>query len=273
MVNVYGPTETTVWSAAGRIRPAPAPVEVGPPIAGTRLLVLDDALRPVPPGVVGEVCIGGAGMTRGYHGRPGLTAERFVPDPYGPPGSRLYRTGDLARWRPDGKVDFLGRLDHQVKLRGFRIELGEIEAALAAHPQVKEATVLLREGRLVAYLSPAAADAWPVESELRAFLLTSLPDYMVPAAFVVLDRLPRNPAGKVDRPALPMPGATAFDRPAFVAGSPLRELPAIRGEGGFGQFDPRGPQRLFGHQPTDRREGRGSAVCRALAGLVCPAAG
>ncbi len=201
--NVYGPTETTVWSAAGRLRSG-AVVEVGPPIPGTRLLVLDARLRPVPPGVVGEVYIAGAGLARGYVGRAGLTAERFLPDPYAPvPGGRMYRTGDLARWRPSGRLDLLGRVDHQVKVRGFRIETGEIETVLSRHDSVAHAVVTAQAGNLVAYVVPrgAAADAAVLRRHLQGFL----PDYMIPAAFVVLDELPLTPNGKIDRAGLPQP--------------------------------------------------------------------
>ncbi|HEX3129772.1 MAG TPA: amino acid adenylation domain-containing protein, partial [Thermoanaerobaculia bacterium] len=172
-----------------------------------RLYLVDRSFRPVPAGVAGELCLGGAGLARGYLGRPELTAERFVPDPFGEPGSRLYRTGDLARFRTDGEVEYLGRIDHQVKLRGFRIELGEIEAALLACPGVQEAAVLApgegADRRLVAYVAPA------VEEDLRARLASRLPDYMVPSAFVRLDELPHTPNGKIDRKAL---ARTAPDR-------------------------------------------------------------
>jgi amino acid adenylation domain-containing protein len=219
--NVYGPTETTVWSAAGRIWPSPAPVEVGPPIAGTRLLVLDGALRLVPPGVVGEVYIGGAGVTRGYHGRAALTAERFVPDPFAAePGARMYRTGDLARWRHTGRLEMLGRIDHQVKLRGFRIETGEIEAILGQHDSVSHAVVTAHvppgaagAAGLVAYVVPAGEiDIAVLRRHLRAYV----PDYMVPAAFITLAELPLTPNGKVDRARLPQPEFGAEDAAGYV---------------------------------------------------------
>ncbi|MEU4805397.1 amino acid adenylation domain-containing protein [Actinosynnema sp. NPDC023587] len=203
--NAYGPTETTVWSAAGLVDPSPAPVVIGPPIGNTRLYVLDGRLEPVPPGVVGELHIGGSGVARGYHDRPGQTADRFLPDPFArTPGSRLYATGDLVRHRADGTLEFLGRADHQVKVRGFRIELGEVEAALLASAEVREAVVVPRDARLVAYLVPAkrSEDLW---ARLRADLALRLPEYMVPATAVLLDAFPLTPNGKTDRTALPEP--------------------------------------------------------------------
>jgi amino acid adenylation domain-containing protein len=209
--NLYGPTEAAVdvtfWKcergATRRIVP------IGRPIARTQIHVLDARLQPVPVGVAGELHIGGIGLARGYHRRAELTAEKFIPDPFGAPGSRLYKTGDLARWLPDGAIEYLGRLDHQVKLRGFRIELGEIETALTRQPGVREATVIVHEDRsgekaLTAYLV-AANGAAPSAAELRRALRASLPDYMVPADFVVLPALPLSPNGKVDRRALPAP--------------------------------------------------------------------
>ncbi len=200
--NLYGPTETTVWSSADRLF-APTPrVMIGRPIANTAIHLLDRHIKPVPVGVPGELYIGGDGVTRGYLRRPDLTAERFLPDPFATdrPGLRLYRTGDLASRRPDGRVEFLGRVDHQVKLRGFRIEPGEIEAALAALAGVREAAVVVREDRLVAYIVGTAT-----LKKLRRSLRERLPDYMVPAAFVTLAALPLTPNGKVDRKALPAP--------------------------------------------------------------------
>jgi len=203
--NVYGPTETTVWSTLHPVPAGAGRISIGKPLANTTVHLLDAGGEPSPVGVGGELCIGGAGLARGYHGRPDLTAERFVPDPFGPAGSRLYRTGDLARRLPGGDLEFLGRIDHQVKIRGFRIELGEIEAALLQLPGVAHAAVVVREEgadrRLVAFLAPEPGAA-PSVSGLREGLLERLPDYMVPAAFVSLDPLPLTPSGKVDRRAL-----------------------------------------------------------------------
>ena len=210
--NVYGPTETTVWSSAWRVEPGDRPISIGRPIAETQVYVLDGRLRAAPVGVTGELYIGGAGVARGYLDRPGLTAERFVPDPFSrEPGARLYHTGDLARWRPDGTLECLGRVDHQVKVRGFRVELGEIEAAMTAHPAVREAAVTARhdatgETSLAAYFVPRGEEpGTPTAVELRRWLQGRLPEYMVPSAFVVLDAMPMTPNGKVDRRALPDP--------------------------------------------------------------------
>ncbi len=210
--NVYGPTETTIWSSAWRVEAGESPISIGRPIANTRLYVLDERLRTVPIGVVGELYIGGAGLARGYRDRAGLTAERFIPDPFGTlAGGRLYRSGDLARWWPDGTLECLGRVDHQVKIRGFRVELGEIEAALARHPAVREAVVAARpdpsgELGLAAYVALRDGPDPSATAELRRWLLDTVPEYMIPTAFVFLDAIPLLPNGKIDRQALPIPG-------------------------------------------------------------------
>ncbi|RYZ40479.1 MAG: amino acid adenylation domain-containing protein, partial [Myxococcaceae bacterium] len=210
LINMYGPTETTIWSSTHRVDGSPGAVPIGTPIANTSLYVVDAALRPSPIGVPGELYIGGAGVARGYHARPELTAERFIPDPFdGRLGARMYRTGDRARWRADGTVEFLGRVDQQLKVRGFRVEPGEIESALARHPGVSQAVVVAREdvpgsARLVAYVVPRPEAALSLEA-LRAFVRRSLPEHLVPSAVVVLDALPLTPNGKVDRKALPAP--------------------------------------------------------------------
>jgi amino acid adenylation domain-containing protein len=218
--NVYGPTETTIWSTSTRVTGTAGTVSIGRPIANTAAVVLDRRGQLLPCGVPGELYVGGAGLARGYLGRSELTAQKFGPNPFSEvPGARLYRTGDLVRWRRDGGLDFLGRLDHQVKVRGFRIEPGEIEARLRAHDAVQDTVVIARdegagEQRLVAYVVPAGEPV-PSVTDLRAHVAGALPDYMVPSAFVTLAALPLTPSGKVDRGALPAPDAR---RPALEQG-------------------------------------------------------
>ncbi|MER5636710.1 amino acid adenylation domain-containing protein, partial [Kitasatospora sp. NPDC002227] len=224
MLNSYGPTETTVIVTVSEPLTGQEQPPIGHPCRDVRIHVLDQRLRPVGPGTVGELYISGPHLARGYLGRPALTSERFVACPFGQPGERMYRTGDLGSYRPDGQLDFLGRADDQVKIRGFRVELGEVEAALLDHPAVRQAAVLVREDRpgerrLVGYAVGGAEPA-----ELRAFLAERLPDHMVPVV-VVLDRLPLTPNGKVDRRALPAPAFTTTGRaPAGAAEQLLTRL-------------------------------------------------
>ncbi|HEX8558455.1 MAG TPA: amino acid adenylation domain-containing protein [Pyrinomonadaceae bacterium] len=239
LVNMYGITETTVHVTYRRLLRGDARAAVGSvigvPIGDLTAYVLDESLRVTPPGVAGELYVGGAGLARGYLGRPALTAERFLPDPFSAePGARLYRTGDVVRYAAGDEIEYLGRCDEQVKVRGFRIELGEIEAVLAQHASVREAVVILREDaagdkRLVAYLVAAAGDgaqAAPSDGELRLHLKERLPEYMMPAAFVRLERMPLTPNGKLDRRALPEPAAARPDlESAFVASrTPVEEM-------------------------------------------------
>ncbi|WP_016827426.1 non-ribosomal peptide synthetase [Streptomyces viridosporus] len=232
--NVYGLTETTVWSLAAELTPGRGRPPIGTPMRNTRVHVLDDDLQPVPAGVPGEIYLGGDAVGRGYLGRPALTAATYVPDPYGAPGERLCRTGDLGTHRPDGSVEWLGRRDSQVKLRGFRIELGEIEHALRQLPDIRQAVVLHRtdlpgEPALVAYLVLSGGHR-PAPEELRGALRTSLPGYMVPARFVVLDEMPVNRSGKTDKRALPLPPAeldradTEYVAPSGAAEKVLAEI-------------------------------------------------
>jgi amino acid adenylation domain-containing protein/non-ribosomal peptide synthase protein (TIGR01720 family) len=220
--NLYGPTETTIWSAAYQLTAEQRQPYLGGPIANTTLHILGEHFAPNPAGVIGELLIGGDGLARGYHDRPALTAERFLPDPFGN-GARLYRTGDLARYRADGVIEYLGRVDHQVKIRGFRIELGEIEACLLAQASIREAAVVAQEGpgglQLVAYLiaaNPQDADPAVLRDTLKSALAPLLPDYMIPAHWMLLEHFPLTPNGKLDRKALPLPDANQLLR-TYVA--------------------------------------------------------
>ncbi len=263
--NLYGPTETTVWSAAGVVTSAAEAAEIGPPIEHTRVYVLDERLMPVPAGVVGEVCLAGQGVARGYHGQPRLTARSFRPDPWSDePGARMYRTGDLGRWREGAGLELIGRNDHQVKIRGFRIECGEIEAVLRAHRDVRQAAVVTAtragEPALVAYVVPrrGSAVAQPgtdLLEELRPHLRAALPDYMIPALVVALPALPLTPNAKVNRAALPAPqwGCSA------IGGRPRRAPEPGRG-------DPRPDlERPPGHRGAGRRARQPFRPRRSLA--------
>jgi acyl-coenzyme A synthetase/AMP-(fatty) acid ligase/acyl carrier protein len=223
--NVYGPTESTVWATAGAVTRAADAAQIGPPIDHTRVYILDDRLMPVPVGVVGEVCVAGRGVGRGYYNQPRLTARSFLPDPWSDqPGARMYRTGDLGRWREGAGLELIGRNDHQVKIRGFRIECGEIEAVLRAHRDVRQAAVVTApragEPALVAYVVPRrnsslAQPGTHLLEVLRPHLRATLPDYMIPAHVVALPALPLTPTAKVDRSALPAPDWGA--RPSAAA--------------------------------------------------------
>ncbi|OPF70366.1 hypothetical protein VT50_0236820, partial [Streptomyces antioxidans] len=227
VVNLYGPTECTIWSTTANLDPGDrgAP-PLGRPLSNTSVHVLDGGLGLVPPGVVGELYVAGAGLARGYAGRAGLTAERFVACPFAEPGARMYRTGDLVRWDAQGRLEFVGRVDDQVKVRGFRIELGEVEAALASHPRVARAAVVVREDRpgdrrLTGYVVSTAGSR-PVATELREFLTNALPEHMVPTAVVVLEHLPLTANGKLDRKALPAPDYTPA--PGRAPATPTEQL-------------------------------------------------
>jgi amino acid adenylation domain-containing protein len=232
--NMYGPTETTIWSSVGKVEKDAPFITIGQPIANTQLHILDANLQPVPPGVPGELHIGGLGLARGYRNRPELTAERFIPDPFSAtPGARLYKTGDVARTRASGRIEVQGRMDHQVKIRGYRIELGEIESRLLEFPALKEAVVTAHEitpGRkqLVAYFVlrpefPAPPESPQLVAELRAFLQQKLPDYMIPSFFESLPAFPLTPNGKIDRKALPAPRIEAVraSRPHVAPQGPV----------------------------------------------------
>jgi non-ribosomal peptide synthetase component F len=211
--NLYGPTETTIWSTAAQVEESDRRVCVGTPIRNTQVYVVDPWGRLVPPGVVGELWIGGVGVGRGFVGGAGLTAQRFVADPFGAPGGRVYRTGDLARWRDDGCVELLGRADHQVKVRGFRVELGEVESVVSGFPGVEQAVVVAREDRLVAFVVGNEVNI----ADLRGFCGERLPGSMVPQLFTVVERLPLTPNGKLDRRALATAPVTGGENRDTVA--------------------------------------------------------
>jgi hypothetical protein len=224
IMNMYGPTETTIWSAVREVDNRAEKVTIGDPIANTELYILDRNMQPMPIGVPGEIYIGGDGLARGYFGRPELTAEKFVPNPFSEePGDRLYRTGDLACYLADGSINFLGRIDYQIKIRGYRIELGEIEAILEEHPGIQQSVVVAKEDKsgdkkLIAFIVPNSGGILESE-ELREQLRLRLPDYMIPAGFVLLDTLPLTANGKVDRKALlsvdgiPLSSKTEYVKP------------------------------------------------------------
>ncbi|HEX5719285.1 MAG TPA: amino acid adenylation domain-containing protein, partial [Thermoanaerobaculia bacterium] len=232
LLNSYGPTEATIvatFTDLSSTVPERQSLTLGRPVANAAVYVLDRNLEPVPVGVTGEICIGGAGVARGYLGMQDFTAQRFIPDPFSSvPGGRMYRSGDLARFLPDGEIEYLGRIDHQVKVRGFRIEPGEIETVLGRHPHVRQAAVLVREDRpgdrrLVAYV--VGSEAGTLSSEpLRSFLRESLPEYMVPSAFVLLDSLPLTTSGKIDRRALPAPEQRGEEEGSVAPRTPQEEI-------------------------------------------------
>lgn len=229
--NMYGPTETTIWSATDMVDKSVAGVTIGRPIRNTELYILDQELEPVPAGVASDVYIGGAGVVRGYLNSPELTAEKFIPDPHsGRSGSRLYLTGDVSRFLKDGKIDFLGRADRQVKLRGYRIELGEIEAALERHPAIRQAAVILREDQgadncLAAYIECELGSTLTI-SEMREFMADRLPEYMIPSGLVMLESLPLTPTGKINRKGLPPLEQCREDveRTVEAPGNPVEEV-------------------------------------------------
>jgi amino acid adenylation domain-containing protein len=228
--NMYGPTETTIWSSCTPVSADDAPITVGRPIGNTQFYVLDHHDQPVPSGVPGQLHIGGDGVARGYYKRPELTREKFLANPFAP--GRMYRTGDLARWLPDGGLQVVGRIDHQVKLRGFRIELGEIEAVLIKKAQLSAAAVILREDklgtpRLVAYYVESAGISQSPDT-LREFLAEDMPEYMIPSAWVRLDKLPVSPNGKLDRAALPRPDSTQIESIEYVAPTTATEKGLIK---------------------------------------------
>ncbi|WP_282791730.1 non-ribosomal peptide synthetase [Streptomyces sp. CC224B] len=226
LFNAYGPTEVTINSVTWHYDPDdPGPLPIGRPDPNVRAYVLDHGLQPVGTGVTGELYLGGPSLARGYLGRPALTSERFVADPFAAPGERMYRTGDLVRWRPDGRLVFLGRADHQVKIRGFRVELGEIESTLTRHPDVRAGAVIVRDDRLLGYVIPTDGADLDL-ARVRDYLARELPDHMVPTALVELDRLPLGPGGKLDTAALPAPevAATARRAPATEAEAVLLDV-------------------------------------------------
>lgn len=231
LVNTYGPTEATVIATSADLSAPSGGVvarpPIGRPLAGVRCYVLDERLGLVPDGTEGELFLGGRGLARGYAGRPGLTAERFLPDPFAADGSRMYRTGDRVRRLPDGELEFVGRTDGQVKLRGYRIEPGEVEHALTSHPAVAQAVVVVREGRLLGYVVPSPGATPPRVAELLDHLSGLLPTFMVPSGLAVLDRLPLTVNGKPDVSALPLPGPSVA-APAFV--SPRTDAEALVAE-------------------------------------------
>ncbi|MGZ8181071.1 MAG: amino acid adenylation domain-containing protein [Methylobacter sp.] len=275
MYNEYGPTEATVWSS---VYPATQddldrPLSIGRPIDNVRLYILDGSGNLAPIGVQGELHIGGAGVARGYWQRPELTAEKFIPDPFIQDGGRLYKTGDLARYRPDGNIEFLGRIDHQVKIRGFRIELGEIEARLLEAPDIKEAAVIAREDqpgdkRLVAYLVAVSKEAVNIET-LKARLKETLPDYMVPSAFVLLDSMPLSANGKLDHKCLPQPDMNGMSTQHYqepqtpvenILADIWRELLAVRRVGRHDNFFELGGDSILSIQVVSRARQAGVVI-------------
>ncbi|WP_432079842.1 amino acid adenylation domain-containing protein, partial [Streptomyces sp. YPW6] len=273
VVNGYGPTETTTFActyAVPELEQGAQGVPIGGPLGNTTAYVLDERMEPVPTGVSGELFIGGAGVARGYLHRPGQTAQRFVADPFGGgPGDRLYRTGDVVRWTAKGVLEFVGRADDQVKLRGFRIELGEVEAAVAGHPAVQDVVVLVHDQRLVAYVTPAGED-FVEQEELREFVARSLPEYMVPAVVMVLEKLPLTPSGKLDRRALPAPEAVHAeyvaprDRTELVLAEVWAEVLGVERVGIHDNFFELGGDSILSIQVVARARARGVGITPKL---------